>query len=177
MIGSVKINIHSGEEFYNDLTFSDVHVVKLLIQYRDKYDEYYRLSHKNHYNYAGTVKRLNRELINTYVCLDDLIEKCKFNNEQSTIIAMIQVGYTYQEIADYLKKQSGESIKNRLNKICRDIVKMNYWLWRKCVYVDKLELKTKICSKCKEELPATDEFFSPDERNLDGFHSFCKNCR
>jgi hypothetical protein len=54
---------------------------------------------------------------------------------------------------------------------------MNIWLWRKCVYVDKLGLKTKKCSKCEDVLPGTDEFFSPrtDEKS-DGFYSYCRKC-
>lgn len=173
----MKIDIHSDEMFYKDLTFSDFNVVKLLLQHRDKYDQYYGIAQNNHFNVAGDVKRLNKEMIHTYVDLDELIERCKFNKEQLYILNSIPKGYSYQEIAVQLGKSKNTNIRNRFNKICRDIVKMNNWLWMKCVYIDKLELKSKRCSKCEECLPATDEFFSPYDKNSDGYFTYCKKCR
>lgn len=49
--------------------------------------------------------------------------------------------------------------------------------WRKKIYTRELGLKTKRCKKCGEELPATEEFFSPDDKAKDGFKSACKVCR
>jgi hypothetical protein len=176
-IGSVKIDVNSSEALFKDLAFSDINVVKWLIQFRDKVDPYYKSETDYHFDYAGDVKSLNQELINTYTCLDELIDKCKFNKEQLYIINSIQEGYTYQEIADQLGKNRNTNIRNRFNKICRDIVKMNIWLWRKCVYVDKLGLKTKTCGKCEEDLPATDEFFRTRIDNFgDGFYNSCRKC-
>jgi hypothetical protein len=175
-LGKVKIDIASNEALYRDLTFSDINVVKWLIQFRDKVDPHYKSDIDSHFNYAGNVKSLNQELINTYICLDELIDKCKFNKQQLYIISLIQEGYTYQEIAVELGKSKNTNIKNRFNKICRDIVKMNHWLWRKCIYVDKLGLKTKKCSKCEENLPATAEFFGEHSQSSDGFQPKCRNC-
>lgn len=171
----MKIDIHSDELFYKDLNFSDVSVVKLLIQYRDKYDQYYNAVTNNHFNQAGNVKRLNKEMINTFVVLDELIHKCNFNDEQLKLIKLVQEGYTYQEIADSLGKTK-VNVKGRVDKICRDIVKQNNWDWRKVAYTNVLGLKTKQCSKCKEELPAMDEFFGLDDRNKDFCKSICKKC-
>lgn len=162
---------------YENINLSEFSVVKLLIQFRDKYDDYYLIKQNNHYDVAGDVMRLNTSMIHTFAYLDELIDKCKFDSEQKTIIQMIQVGYTYREIAEMIGKGNADSIRRRFNKICRDIVNMNNRLWRKYIYTDKLGLKTKTCNKCQEELPATDEFFSPDNRIIDGFHSFCKICR
>lgn len=36
---------------------------------------------------------------------------------------------------------------------------------------------TKICSKCKRELPATTEYFARHKSHKDGFQSYCKQCR
>lgn len=176
-MGSVKVDIHSGELFYKDLTFSDVEVVKLLLRYRDKYDEYFRYEQENHFDVAGDVKRLNAEAINTFTYLDELVAKCNFKEDQLVILHMVQEGYSYQEIADELGKTNVDSIRNRFDKISRSVVDMNDWLWRKYVYMDKLGLKTKTCSKCKEDLPATDEFFSPDDSINDGFKYICRLCR
>lgn len=37
--------------------------------------------------------------------------------------------------------------------------------------------KTKVCAKCKKELPATTEYFNINKQNKQGLHSYCKNCR
>jgi len=36
---------------------------------------------------------------------------------------------------------------------------------------------TKVCTKCKIELPATSYFFGPNKRAKDGFNSWCRECR
>lgn len=162
---------------YEVMNLSEFNVVKLLIQFRDKYDQYFLMENSNYYDVAGETNSFNTSMIHTFLYLDELIERCKFNSEQKIIINMIQKGYTYREIARAIKKDSVDNVRRRFNKICRDIVKMNDRLWKKYTFINKLELKTKKCSKCKEELPAIDDFFSPDDRNNDGFHSFCKFCR
>ena len=55
--------------------------------------------------------------------------------------------------------------------------KVNDRAWRRSVYVQKMQLKTKRCSHCKEHLPATDEFFTVDEGKPDMYHGRCKKCR
>jgi len=41
----------------------------------------------------------------------------------------------------------------------------------------ELEVKMKTCSKCKEEYPATKEYFNQDKYNIDGLTTSCKECR
>ena len=82
-----------------------------------------------------------------------------------------------KEIAAELKLKSEDNIRQRLNKIVRDIVRMNERNWRKTVYTNKMELKNKLCNKCKESLPATNEFFSDNTNAKEGLHSLCKLCR
>ena len=36
--------------------------------------------------------------------------------------------------------------------------------------------KTKICTKCKKELPATTEYFYYAKKSKDGLRSWCKDC-
>ena len=36
--------------------------------------------------------------------------------------------------------------------------------------------QTKICVKCKEELPATRDFFYQNKRRPDGLRGVCKDC-
>ena len=37
--------------------------------------------------------------------------------------------------------------------------------------------RTKMCNKCKKELPMTTEYFHKDKDKKDGFHTICKDCR
>lgn len=175
-MGSVKVDLHSKEMFYKDLTFSDVDVVQLLIEYRHKYDKY--SGHEMNFMYyeAGEVADVNQEAIATYASLDVLIKQCGFSKEQHKILTMIEHGYVMKEIADELGLKHEDNIRQRLNKIVRDVVKMNERNWRKSIYTHKLELKSKACSKCKEALPATDEFFRGHTITKDGFQSSCRKC-
>jgi hypothetical protein len=175
-LGSTKIDLHSKERFYQDLTLSDIDVLQLLIEYRYKYDKYVGHETNNAFTEAGQVVDVNVEVIATYASLDQLIKQCEFSKEQMKILEMIEQGYVMKEIADELKLRSENNIRDRLNKIMRDVAKMNERNWRKSVYIHKLDLKTKRCSKCKEHLPATDEFYKYDSTN-NSYKSACKKCR
>jgi len=37
-------------------------------------------------------------------------------------------------------------------------------------------MRTKTCTKCRAEYPATAEFFPPNKRHRDGFTSYCRKC-
>jgi len=176
-MGSVKVDLHSKEMFYKDLTLSDIDVVQLLVEYRYKYDKYSGFNTNNFYLEAGEIADLNQEVVATYASLDILIAECNFNKEQMKILEMIEQGYTMKEIADSLGLIDETSIRQRLNKIIRDIANANERNWRKTTYVHMLDLKTKNCIRCKKDLPATNEFYSDDLRNKSGLHSICKTCR
>lgn len=170
------MDLHSKERFYKDLTLSDIDVVQLLIEYRHKYDKYSGFSSNNFYLEAGEVADVNQEVIATYASLDKLIAQCKLNKEQMKILEMIELGYELKEIATELGYAHSKNVRKRLGTILKNIVQMNERNWRKVIYVQKLELKTKQCSKCKEDLPATDEFYRPHPITKDGFQSQCKKC-
>lgn len=175
-MGSVKIDLYGKGLFYKSLNLSDVNVIRLLIEFRYKYDTYLYSETDNHYNVAGEVQGINEEMLLMYVALDETIKQCKFDEEQLKIIKMYEHGYIYKEIANELGLDDTENIRKRLNTICKEIAKQNLWNWRKVAYVEALELKTKCCSKCKEKLPATDEFFRADSRNSTGLQSQCRTC-
>lgn len=176
-MGSVKVDLHSKGLFYKDLTLSDINVVRLLIEFRYKYDNYLYSISDNAFDVAGEVQGINTEMLLTYVALDEAIEKCNLSEEQLKIIELYEHGYTHKEIAEELGMGSKENIKKRINTICKEVMKQNLWDWRKMIYKNALDLKMKKCSKCKDELPATDEFYSPLQHTRDGFHSQCKRCK
>lgn len=176
-MGGVKKDIYSAERAFKGLTFSDVNVVRLLMEYRYKYDMYAGFESNSSFDVAGMISSVNAEVIVTFAALDELIEKCQFDETQMKIIKMAEDGFTLKEAAKMIGLSDSDNIKKRMNKICRDIVKMNLWDWRKMTYGDTLRLKSKTCSKCRDELPATFEFFSDNSDAKDGFHSICKQCR
>lgn len=160
---------------YMSFVLSDVKVVELLISYRYKYDENMFLENGSMFYVAGT-KALNQELIATYVSLDETIKKCNFNEQQLRLIKMIEQGYSYKEIEEILGIKY-RNTKKMLETIYKSIVKTNLQEWRKAVYTNSLGLETKQCSKCKEDLPATDEFFQSRSKIVgDGFYNICKKC-
>lgn len=160
---------------YQQYTFGDINVIELLIQFRYKYDENLFLDNSNAMDVNG-VAAINSEVITTYLDLDRLISRCKFSDIQLKLIRLIGFGYTYEEIARLTGLTTG-AIENRLNTIYKKISDENTREWRKATYTNKLGLKTKTCSKCKEDLPATNEFFSSKNDSKDGFHPYCKKCR
>ena len=176
-VGSVKVDLHSKELLYKNMFLSDIEVVQLLIEYRYKYDGNFQITPNNMFSEAGEITQVNHEAIVTYASLDNLIESCNFNIEQLRIIEMIEQGNELKDIAVELGYKHSKNVRKRLNKILKDIVEMNDRDWRKVVYVEKLDLKTKRCRKCKEELPATEEFFTDKNDSFDGLHPYCKKCR
>jgi hypothetical protein len=175
-MGVVKIDIHKSERNFKNLSLSDTNVVKWLILYRDKIDLYYGEKTDNFYNHAGNVKELNAELVNLFVCLDDLIDKCKFKEEQLALLKLLFMGYTFKDIEDATQKATSRTIKRRFESICRTITEMNERLWKIQIHKTYLSTEFRKCSKCESELPLTDYFFYKDKKGKDGYRSNCKKC-
>lgn len=171
------MGLESGKDVeYKVYTLGDIGVIELLISYRYKYDENLFLGDNTVPMAVSGAARLNEEVIATYATLDETIKKCKFSEQQLEMMRLIGEGYSYTEIASSMA--IGKSnVSGRLKTMYKRIHKENEWLWRKSIYVDKLGLKIKQCSKCEEELPATSEFYSDLDRAKDGFHSQCRKCK
>lgn len=173
----MKVDTDSKSLFYKDLTLSDVNVVRLLIEFRYKYDNYLYSISDNAFDIAGEVQGINTDMLLTYVALDEAIKKCKLSEEQLRIIHLYEHGHTHKEIAVELGMGSKENIKKRINTICKEIMKQNLWDWRRTTYKNTFDMKLKKCSKCKDELPATDEFYTNKNDSLDTFHPYCRKCK
>ncbi|WP_223553421.1 hypothetical protein [Lysinibacillus sphaericus] len=153
---------------------NDISVVELLIEYRYKYDDNLFLSGES--SFVSGAKALNQEVVATYASLDRLIKLCGFSEQQLLLIKMTEQGYTHREIGQAVGIEF-QNVKKALKTIYKAIVKENERQWRRVVYISTLGLKTKQCSKCKEHLPATNEFYSDNKSAKDGLHSICKKCR
>lgn len=170
------MGLESGKDVeYKIYTLGDVGVIELLISYRYKYDENLFIDSNDSIMDVSGALRLNEEVVLTYATLDDYIKKCKFSEQQMEVLRLVGEGYLHNEIARELNVQAS-TIAGKLRTIYRRIAKENEWQWRKCVYVNKLGLRTKQCSKCKEELPGTVEFYRDHTITKDGFQSQCRQC-
>jgi DNA-binding NarL/FixJ family response regulator len=167
--------VSSKDLEYKIYTLGDIGVIELLISYRYKYDENYFLDDSIAMAVSGAA-RLNEEVITTYATLDQLIKQCRFTEQQHQMIKLVGDGYSHEDMAEVMSIRQS-TIAGRLTTIYKKIEKENEWQWKKCLYVNKLDLKTKRCSKCEEDLPATVEFYSPYDASSDGFFSYCRKCR
>lgn len=175
-MGSVKVDLYSADLKYKVYTLADIEVIELLLRYRYKYDPYMYLQANNNFTQAGDIEPLNAEAITLFQDLDRLIETSGLSNEQLKIIGYVQDGYTLDQITEKMELNSRTIISRRLKVIYKKIAAKNLWDWRKATYTNTLELKTKRCSKCKDDLPATDEFFRGHTITKDGFQSRCLRC-
>lgn len=167
-------NITNRDIMFQPFVLNDIGVVELLIEFRYKYDDNLFLGGGNVLDVTG-VSALNQEVVATYLSLDKLIKDCGFSEQQLLLIEMVEQGYTHREIGETIGIDF-QNIKKALKTVYKAIVKENERQWRKTVFTNILGLKTKKCSKCEEDLPATNEFFRDYERNKDGLQSRCRNC-
>lgn len=175
-MGKVKVDLYSRELEYKNYTLSDIKVVELLLRFRYKYDPYMYAQPNNNFTQAGDIEPMNAEAIALFQDLNRMIEKADLSPRQLKIVELVQEGYSLNQIAKKLDVKSTNTISSSFKTACRKMVKQNLWEWRKVTYTQTLELRTKQCSKCKEELPGTVEFYRDDSRNKDMFQSRCKRC-
>lgn len=173
----VKIDIHKGELFYEQMTLSDPNVIKLLIKYRYKYDPYYMIEQERHFDVAGDVKPLNQEAIALYAALDETIKKCRFKKRQLDLLRYVEMGYEFADIRRIDDRYSNYSLSRMFDSIINKIAGINKYEWKIYIHKNYLDTEFKQCNKCKRELPRNHDFFTPDARNEDGLFGFCKMCR
>ena len=86
-------------------------------------------------------------------------------------------GYDEGDIAEELNIKE-VTVDSTINSICKKMVDVNYENWKSNIYWNTKRVTSdyKKCSKCKEMLPMTEEYFGLDTRISDGFKSYCKKC-
>lgn len=168
-------HISNRDIYFQSFTFNDSAVVELLLTHRYKYDDNLFLDYGDVSGATGAYS-VNTEVIVTYVELDNLVKACNFSESELYIIKMLGLGYTVSEVAAIINVQQ-KNLNKKLKTLCKKVVNENLRKWRIWAYTEKLNLKTMKCSKCKNDLPATEEFFAPDYSKKTGFRGICKNCR
>lgn len=123
------------------------------------------------------VAYLGEEIICLYTWLDECIKDCGLTVKQKEVLELYMSGMDEYEIAEELGRDR-YTISGIINSICKKIVEQNYEAWKhEFVLWSQVKVDTdyKQCSKCKKWLPATKDFFSPDNYQ-GGFMRYCKKC-
>lgn len=160
---------------YQNYVLCDVNVIELLLSYRYKYDDYLFYDDLTSPMAVSGAGSISEEVLVTYASIDVIIERLNLSEQQLRMLKMIGEGYTHEEIASTLKLNS-KVISRRLKTIYRHIVKENERAWKKYIYLNKLDMESKTCIKCKERLPLSEEFFYRMPDSAEGFRSKCKKC-
>jgi len=98
----VSVDINKQEREYKDFTLADENVVRLLIQYRSKYDLLHNANINIDISQAGDEFDFNQELIVMYASLDKVIEQCiesrRFKEKHIKLLELLFDGNTLQDI-------------------------------------------------------------------------------
>lgn len=171
------MNRYSSE--WDRVNLSDPVAIRGLLKFRHEYDLLLDES-VDRYGMASNcdLADLSEDVICLYADLDNLIRQAKFNDRQNKVLNMYTYGHSEEDISDLLQveRQSVnrmiDNICIRLNEINNENWKMNYVYWD----IKRVNTRFKQCSRCKEWLPMTEEYYSPDVRNRNGLQSICKKC-
>lgn len=176
-MGGVKKDYRKNEIEWKYTPLSEIDIVKGLLKFRAEHDLMYERNNSI-ISFNHDLVNMTDEVICLYLDLDNAIKKCNFNNKQKEIIKLLSNGMSEKEIAEKYKC-SRKNIIGMVNSICKKIVEYNNFIWKyEFIYstVKKVNFNYKKCSKCREFKPATEEFFSPNEKGLYKLYSVCKNC-
>ena len=160
------------------ITFSDIDTVRGLLKFRSRFDLLYERQNNNILSSDFDLASLKEDVICIYADLDRLIEKARLNDVQKEFIELYMKGYTEKDIAEtYNRKEV--TVNSTINSACKKIVEANFESW-KLDYIfwniKKVDSSFKQCTKCKEYLPATGEYFYKEPLGKDGFKTICIKC-
>ena len=175
-MGSVKVDIYRGEYEWIPVNLSDEQTIKGLLKYRHRFDLLFdEIIYLNNLNDTFVhLSDLKDEVICLYVWLDDVLNKCGLNEYECKVIDLYMNGYTEIDIADCYNTKK-QNINQTINRICRKIKKYCFEKFQDWVYLNFIKGQYKKCSKCGEV--KLEFMFSPNLQNIDGLHSYCKQCR
>ena len=164
---------------WNIVNLSTPESIMGLLKFRWKFDFLFNRGHGSILSSNCDLAKYSEDIICLYVDVDHLLERANLNDRQNEIINLYMEGYNEKEIA-YILNDDMRNINGIIYSVCKKLCEINNESWKyNFIYWDKVKVRTnyKQCTKCKEYLPATGEYFSPDKRNNDGLHSNCKKCR
>lgn len=171
-------NIINNNKTWDDVTLSDPMTVRGLIANRTNYDKMYEYELMSGGGVGADLCDANEIVICIYADLDNLIKKTRFTKVQKEVLSLHMDGYSTEEISEYTKTEK-RSVESALNLACEKISEANYENWKlNYIYWNKKRVTTdfKKCSKCKEVLPMTEEYFRLRKDTSDGLMYICRCC-
>lgn len=132
-LGAVTYDIHKSEREFQNLTLSDVDVVKYLILYRSKVDSNYGSTSNININQAGDTFEFNQELIALYASLDKLIDECKFKEKHTKLLELLYEGNTLQDIISMKVGYTKSATYDLFDRMVAKVVKVNNKKWKKSI--------------------------------------------
>jgi hypothetical protein len=130
-MGAVTYDIHKSEREFQNLTLSDVEVVKYLILYRSKVDTSYDVNINIDINQSGDTFEFNQELVALYASLDVLIEGCNFKEKHIRLLELLYEGNTLQDIVAMKIGYTKSATYDMFDRMVSKIVKANNRGWKK----------------------------------------------
>lgn len=179
-MGAVKIDVDRDNIEWYPVNLSDPSSVKGLIKYKTTF---YLLHNRRNDSITISesfqdLNELPEEVICLYVWLDECVNKCGLTDKQLEILEKYMDDDTEEEIAKDLNV-APSTINGVINSCCKKISnyanekwKNEYILWNK----KKVTTNYKKCSKCKEFLPTTDEYFRKRLDTKDKLMYICRKC-
>jgi len=149
-----------------------------LLKFRWKFDLLHNRKSEHILSSDFDLAKYNEDIICLYADLDKLLKRANLSERQWEIINLYMDGYVEREIA-YELNDDVRNIIGTINSVCKKVCELNYESWKYDFIIGiKFKVKTnyKQCTKCKEYLPATGEYFSPNKQFKEGFFPYCKKC-
>lgn len=164
---------------WDKVTLSDASTIKGLLKFRYKYDLLMDDDNRYGLDSNSDLCGLSDDVLCLYADLDKLIKKANFNGYQCKVLNLYTCGYIESDIAEELGVEM-QSINRMIDNMCEVLCELNYQDWKlDYVFWNKVKVNSnyKKCSKCKEFLPSTEEYFSPNPLSKDSFYSICRKCK
>lgn len=129
-MGAVTVDTKKSERPFEQLTLSDINVVKYLILHRSTVDIAYGKTSNVNISQAGDLFEFNQELVCLYISLDDCINKIGLNEKETALLELIFEGNTIADVINVHELYAKKTAYRTLNRIIDNIVEMNYQQWK-----------------------------------------------
>jgi len=107
--------------------------------------------------------------------LNKVLTEIQLTDIERQVVDMVAFkGLTQQQIGKILKI-SQPAVVAYLNRVAHKVLDKYEEQIEEVVYTHGMKGKYKTCSKCKQT--KLTKYFSPDKRNRDSLHVYCKMCR
>ena len=174
-MGRVKVDTLKQDRPWECVSLTDLDTIKGLILLRSEIDIYNEYGEDFSKLSASNWTHVNQTLVSTYASLDVAINRCRFNEGQKAILKLVQIGFTFEDISNYVGIEA-KKVRSTFNSQVKQIHDSTRMEWARGVYLNYLPTEWKDCRVCGENWPKTELFFRNHMTNKDGFRNDCILC-